>query len=196
MATGVFHVGATAFGLLTTAFAIGSLAGALLSARRAGRSGARPSLRFVVGLAAGFAALEVVAGLAPSYASFFLLLIPTGLLALSFATSANPFIQLGTEPQMRGRVMSLYTLMFFGGTPVGAPLIGWLAETAGARWSLIGGGLMTLLSIGGAVALLRPRASDEAAAAVAHRGRAPQVPVREDALGDEAGYPVDGRARA
>jgi MFS family permease len=196
MATGVFHVGAMAFGLLTTAFALGSLAGALLSARRAGRSGARPTLRFVVGLAAGFAALETVAGLAPSYASFFVLLIPTGLLALSFATSANPFIQLGTEPQMRGRVISLYTLMFFGGTPVGAPFIGWLAETAGARWSLIGGGLLTLISIVVAVLVLRPRPSDVTAAAAAYAVRAPEPAVNDDALGEEAGYPVDGHARA
>jgi MFS family permease len=196
MATGVFHVDARAFGLLTTAFAVGSLGGALLSARRAGRSGARPSMRFVIGLAAGFAALETVAGLAPSYAWFFVLLVPTGLLALSFATSANPFIQLGTEPQMRGRVMALYTLMFFGGTPVGAPFIGWLAETAGARWSLIGGGLLTLVCIVVASLVLRPRPVDEAAAAVAYRGRAAEVPVCEDSLGEEAGHPVDGRARA
>ncbi len=196
MATGVFHAGATAFGLLTTAFALGSLAGALLSARRAGRSGARPTLRFVVGLAAGFAVLETIAGLAPSYAAFFVLLVPTGLLAISFATSANPFIQLGAEPQVRGRVMALYTLMFFGGTPLGAPFIGWLAETAGARWSLIGGGLLTLACIVVAVLLLRPRPVDEVAATTSSGARAPEVPVSGHGLAGGAGFPVDGRARA
>jgi len=196
MATGVFHAGATAFGLLTTAFALGSLGGALLSARRAGRSGGRPTLRYVIGLAAGFAVLETIAGVAPTYAWFFLLLIPTGLLAISFATSANPFIQLGTEPQVRGRVMALYTLMFFGGTPLGAPFIGWLAEKAGARWSLIGGGSLTLACIVAAVAVLRPRPVDEQAAKLAYARHAPAVPVSEDGLGEEAGYPVDGRARA
>jgi MFS family permease len=195
MATGVFHAGATAFGLLTTAFALGSLAGALLSARRAGRSGARPSLRFVVALAAGFAVLETVAGLAPSYAWFFVLLIPTGLLAISFATTANPFLQLGAQPQVRGRVMALYTLMFFGGTPFGAPFIGWLAETAGARWSLIGGGLLTLTCILVAAAVLRPRAADELAGEMAYRSST-LLPAVEDPVGEEAGYAVDGRARA
>ncbi len=189
MATHVFDVGAREFGLLTTAFALGSLGGALLSARRAGRSGRRPSLRFVIGLAGGFAVLEAVAGLAPTYATFFLLLIPTGLLAISFATSANPFVQLGSEPQMRGRVISLYMLMFMGGTPVGAPLIGWLAERAGARWSLIAGGLITLAFIAVAASLLRPRGSDEAAARAAYELHAPQVPVDAEngLVEDEAG---------
>ena len=202
MATHVFDAGARAFGLLTTAFAVGSLCGALLSARRAGRSSGRPGLRFVVGLAAGFAVLETVAGFAPTYATFFVLLIPTGLLAISFATSANPFMQLGSEPQMRGRVISLYMVMFMGGTPLGAPFIGWLAETAGARWSLIGGGLITLVFIVVAAAVLRPRPSDEVEARAAYALHAPPVPVEqaEDALDDgfvePAAYPVDGRARA
>jgi MFS family permease len=189
MATSVFDAGARAFGLLTTAFAVGSLAGALLSARRAGHSGRRPTLRFVVSLAVGFAVLEAVAGLAPTYATFFLLLIPTGLLAISFATTANPFVQLGSDPQMRGRVIALYMVMFMGGTPVGAPFIGWLAEHAGARWSLIGGGLITLACIAVAVAVLRPRASDEAAAAAAYALHGPPAAAPDR-------YPVDGRARA
>jgi MFS family permease len=143
----------------------------------------------VVGLAGGFAVLEAVTGLAPTYATFFLLLIPTGLLAISFATSANPFVQLGSDPQMRGRVISLYMLMFMGGTPVGAPFIGWLAERAGARWSLIAGGLITLACIALAASLLRPRASDEAAARAAYELHAPQVPVDTEngLVEDEAG---------
>jgi MFS family permease len=212
MATHVYDAGARAFGLLTTAFAVGSLGGALLSARRAGHSGGRPSLRFVVGLAVGFAVLEAVAGMAPTYATFFVLLIPTGLLAISFATSANPFMQLGSDPQVRGRVISLYMVMFMGGTPLGAPLIGWLAEVAGARWSVIAGGLVTLVCIVVAVAVLRPRASDEAAAREAYAKHGPQVTVElddsrlddgvvgpsdpGDGLVEPSGYPVDGRSRA
>jgi MFS family permease len=157
MATHIYHKGASAFGLLTTAFAIGSLMGALLSARRAGSTGSRPPLRLVVGLALGFGVLELVCGFSPTYVSFFVLLIPTGLLAIAFATSANAFVQLGVEPTLRGRVMAIYMLAFFGGTPIGSPVLGWLAQTAGARWSLLGGGLATLVSTVLAVAVLRPR---------------------------------------
>jgi MFS family permease len=167
MATGVYHVGAREFGLLTTAFAVGSLAGALASAHRAGRAGGRPGLRFLIVLASSFGVIEAVSGLAPTYTTFLVLLVPTGLLAISFATSANPFLQLGSAPTVRGRVMSLYVLVFFGGTPIGAPLIGWLAQVAGARWALIGGGLLTVCCTLVAAALLRPRPQDTAAAAAA-----------------------------
>jgi MFS family permease len=157
MATKVFHSDALAFGLLTTAFAVGSLLGALLSARRAGKTGSRLSLRLVVWLAVAFAIVESIAGLAPTYVSFLVLLIPTGLLAIGFATSANAYVQLGADPSVRGRVMAIYILLFFGGTPIGSLLIGWVAQTAGPRWSIIGGGLATLLCTVVLVLWLRPR---------------------------------------
>ena len=161
MATKVFDSGARAFGVLTAAFAVGSLLGALLSARRAGKTGTRPSLRLVVWLAIGFALIESVAGLAPTYMTFLAILVPTGLLALGFATSANAYVQLGAAPSLRGRVMAIYTLLFFGGTPIGALLIGWIAQTAGPRWSITGGGLATLVCTVGLVLWLgRSAAAD------------------------------------
>jgi MFS family permease len=178
MATHVFHMGASAFGLLTTAFAAGSLMGALLSARRAGSTGSRPGLRLVIGLAFAFGTLEFVSGFAPTYTSFFVLLIPTGLFAIAFATSANAFVQLGADATLRGRVMAIYMLAFVGGTPLGAPLLGWLAQTAGARWSLLGGGLATLACTAVALAVLRPRA-------------APAEPLDAD-----CDVPIDGRVGA
>jgi MFS family permease len=62
-------------------------------------------------------------------------------------TAANTFMQLHTEPGMRGRVMALYMMIFIGGTPLGAPLIGWIGEVAGARWTLLGGGLATFAGV-------------------------------------------------
>lgn len=137
----VFHRGAGSYGLLGTAFAFGSLIGALLAARRG-----LPRQRLLLVAALAFGVLEVAVGLMPTYTSFLLLLIPTGVAVLTFTTAANSSLQLRSTGAMRGRVMALYVLVFMGGTPVGAPVIGWLAETYGARWSLIGGGLVSALA--------------------------------------------------
>jgi MFS family permease len=101
---------------------------------------------FLLSTAALFSIGEIAAGLMPTYFSMALLLVPTGLAMLAVSTAANAHVQLGVAPTMRGRVMSLYLVCFMGGTPVGAPLIGWLAGVAGPRWGLIGGGLVCLLS--------------------------------------------------
>ncbi len=134
----VFHRGAGSYGLLGAALAFGSLIGALLAARRG-----IPRQRMLLGAALVFGLLEIAVGLMPTYLSFLLLLIPTGVAVLTFTTATNASLQLASSAAMRGRVMALYILVFFGGTPVGAPVIGWLAETYGARWSLIGGGLVS-----------------------------------------------------
>ncbi len=137
----VFHRGAASYGLLGTAFAFGSLIGALLAARRT-----RLRLRLLFGAALAFGLLEIAVGLMPTYNSFLLLLIPTGVAVLTFTTAANATVQLASSAAMRGRVMALYVLVFLGGTPVGAPVIGWLAEAYGPRWSLIGGGVISALA--------------------------------------------------
>jgi MFS family permease len=140
MATEVFDRGPTEYGLLGTFLAVGSLSGALLAARRE-----RVRHRYVVGAAIAFGLLEVVAGLAPSYVAFALLCPLLGLAALTMITSANAHLQLQSAPQMRGRVMALYMMIFIGGTPLGAPFIGWVGETFGARWTLLVGGALTAL---------------------------------------------------
>ena len=145
MAREEFHLGAAAFGLLSTAFAVGSLAGALLSARRA----ERPGLRFLIGALLAFG---VLTGVMPTYVTFAALLVPTGAAALLFSVANNTFVQLGVDPQMRGRVMALYFMCFLGGTPVGAPLIGWVGEHWGAPWSLVVGGAVVVVA--GLVVLL------------------------------------------
>jgi MFS family permease len=150
MAREVFHLGAEAFGLLSTAFAVGSLSGALLSTRRS----ERPRQRFLVISSVVFGLLTVVSGFMPSYLSFAAMLVPTGAAALVFSVANNSFVQLGVEPQMRGRVMALYFMCFMGGTPVGAPLIGLIAEHFGAPWGLILGGAVCVVAGLVAAALL------------------------------------------
>jgi MFS family permease len=142
MAREQFGAGAEAFGLLSTTFAIGSLSGALLSTRRS----VRPRQRFLVGSAVVFGVLTMIAGLMPTYATFAVLLVPTGAAALVFSVANNSFVQLGADPQMRGRVMALYFMCFMGGTPAGAPLVGWISETLGAPWGLILGGAVVVVS--------------------------------------------------
>jgi MFS family permease len=140
MATEVFGRGPTEYGLLGTFLAVGSLTGSLMAARRE-----RVRHRMVITAAVAFGALEVVAGLAPSYLVFALLCPLLGFAALTMITSANAHLQLHTTPVMRGRVMALYMMIFIGGTPLGSPLIGWVGEAFGARWTLLVGGAATVL---------------------------------------------------
>jgi MFS family permease len=142
MARQQFGLGAEAYGLLSTAFAVGSLSGALLSTRRSHR----PRQRFLVTSSLVFGAVTVVCGFMPSYASFAVLLVPTGAAALVFSVANNSFVQLGADPQLRGRVMALYFMCFMGGTPFATPLIGWIADTLGAPWALSSGGVVVLVA--------------------------------------------------
>jgi len=143
LAKQVFHRGASGYGLLSTALALGAFSGAVLATRRT----KRPSALFLLGMAAVFSVAEVVTGLMPGFWLTAALLVPTGLAMLSVTTAANSHVQLGVAPMMRGRVMALYLMCFMGGTPFGAPLVGWLAEAAGPRWGMIGGGLVCLASV-------------------------------------------------
>ncbi|UQS31916.1 MFS transporter [Streptomyces fradiae] len=138
-ADGVFHVGPGVYGLLNTLMAVGSLAGALLSARR-GTS----RLRLLIGAAAVFGVLEIAAAMSPGFWLFTLLLVPIGMFGLTVNVTANSFVQLATDPEMRGRVMSLYMMVFAGGTPLGAPLLGWVTDTYGARVGFATGGAVSL----------------------------------------------------
>lgn len=141
MSRTVFHTGASAFGLASTAFALGALGGALFAARRS-----RPTLSLLLATAFTFSVLEVAAGMMPGYLTFLVALVPTGLAMLMFSTAANSGTQLNTGPAMRGRVMGLYMLVFLGGTPLGSPLAGWVAQAYGARMSMIAGGVISLVA--------------------------------------------------
>jgi len=147
MATHVYDKGAGEYGILGSTMAIGSIVGALLSARRE-----QPRLRLVVFAALAFGVAEIVIALMPTYLSFVAITPLIGITAMTTITSANTFVQTTVPPVLRGRVMALYLMVFVGGTPLGSPLIGWVGETFGARWALIGGGLAsiagTLLCVG------------------------------------------------
>ena len=131
MAVGVFHAGASQFGLLTSMMAIGSVAGALLSARRE-----KPGMSVIVAAAAIFGFGFCIAAAMPSYGLFGCALVIIGLSAQTFTTTANSTIQLSTEPEMRGRVIALFLAIAVGTTPIGAPFVGWVADTFGPRWAL------------------------------------------------------------
>ncbi|HLS39743.1 MAG TPA: MFS transporter [Ornithinicoccus sp.] len=145
MATETFHRGVTDYGILGSVMAIGSLSGALLAAGRA-----KPRLRYLLGAMALFSACTLVLGLAPNFTVYLVALIPTGLAALTVMVTANSMIQLSVDAAVRGRVMALYMAVFMGGTPVGSPVIGWIGETFGARWTILIATLTCGLAVVGA----------------------------------------------
>ncbi|GAA1394804.1 MFS transporter [Luteococcus peritonei] len=147
MATKVFGKGPGEYGLLGSIMAIGTLAAALIAARRQ-----RPRLRILLTALGGFAICTALLGAAPTYLSYALLLIPTGLCALTMMTCANATVQLASDPEVRGRVMALYMAIFMGGTPLGAPLIGWVGDAFGPRWTIWVGALATGLTFVGVLA--------------------------------------------
>src|SRR3954454_107459 len=159
MATQVFGKGAGEFGLLGSAMAVGSLTGALLAARRV-----HIRLRLVAGAALGFGAAEITAGLMPTYVAFAVMCPVVGLCTLTMLNSANATMQLESEPALRGRVMALYMTIVMGGTPIGSPIIGWVGQQFGARWTLLGGGMLTILGVVLAVALFARPSRDKAEA--------------------------------
>jgi MFS family permease len=131
MAVSVFHADARRYGLLTSIMALGTVAGALLAAGRE-----KPSFLLLLISAALFGMGCAVAAIMPSYWLFAGALVIIGLSALTFTNSTNSLMQLSTEPAMRGRVMALRLAIALGGTPIGAPIVGWTADRFGPRWAL------------------------------------------------------------
>ncbi|MFJ5777567.1 MFS transporter [Streptomyces sp. NPDC093094] len=139
----VFHGDAGTYSLFNTLMAVGSLSGALLAARRG-----TARLRVMSAAAVVFGALEIMAAGAPSLWMFALLMIPLGLFGMTINVTANTGIQMATDPAMRGRVMALYMMVFLGGSPVGAPVVGWVTDTYGPRVGLAAGGAVAALAAG------------------------------------------------
>jgi MFS family permease len=136
MSVTVFHAGASQFGLLSSVMALGSVAGALLAARRE-----RPHIAILLAGAAVFGFGCSLSAIMPNYWLFGLALVLIGVSAQTFTTTVNSMVQLSTEPAMRGRVVAILLAIAMGGTPIGAPIVGWVADAWGPRWALgIGAG--------------------------------------------------------
>jgi MFS family permease len=141
MSVTVFHAGAGQYGLLSSMMAAGSVAGALMAAARA-----RPGIPILLAAAATFGVGCAVAAMMPNYLLFGIVLFVIGLAAQTFTTSTNSIVQTSTEPGMRGRVIAILLAIALGGTPVGAPIVGWIADTFGPRWALGSGAVAGLLT--------------------------------------------------
>ncbi len=149
----LFGRGATGYGLLSSALAVGAVAGALLSARR-------PAPRFglLIGASALFAGGLLVGSAAPDYLVLALALPFVGIASQTFMTTANGLVQLGVAGAVRGRVMALYLATVMGGTIVGGPVVGWVANGLGPREGLMVGAAAGIASaVVGAVWPFLPR---------------------------------------
>jgi MFS family permease len=153
MAVSVFHVGAGQFGLLSSSMAVGSVAGALMAAARE-----KPRMALLLSGALAFGTFLLIAAVMPSYRLFAVALFFVGVATQTFTTTAHSAAQLWSDPALRGRVIALVLAVYAGSTPLGAPLIGMVADTFGPRWSLAAGAASGFLAaIFGFHALARQR---------------------------------------
>ncbi len=127
---------ADGYGLLSSTLAIGSLAGALLAARRA-----RARLRVAIVAVGAFGVMQLVAAMTPAYPAYAAVCVLVGFCTVSFLTTANGYVQTTTDPAVRGRVLALYMAVMMGSTPIGAPIIGAVADAWGPRSAIVVGGV-------------------------------------------------------
>lgn len=136
-----FGAGADGFGFLSSVLAIGSLAGALLAARRE-----RARVRVVIAGVLGFAATSALSSVMPTYGLYATTLVFTGFCVVTVLSTANGYVQTTTDPALRGRVLAIYVAILMGGTPVGAPIVGWVADELGPRAAIQLGSLASLVA--------------------------------------------------
>ena len=142
MSVSVFHAGSYEYGILSSTMAIGSVCGALLAARRA-----RPRIAYVLAGAGIFGIGCTLAAISPNYWLFGIVLVVLGIAAQTFNTTVNSSVQMSTDITMRGRVMAIYMAISMGGTLIGAPVVGWVADAFGARWALGVGAASGVLAV-------------------------------------------------
>lgn len=142
MTRNVLGGNASTFGVMSSLLAVGAVAGALTTGRRP-----TVSLRTVVGAALAFAGVELMAGLMPTQATYGVMLVLCGAAALTFMTSAQSYVQLRSPTEVRGRMMGLYTVVFYAAHPLGAPLLGLVSDRFGPRMTLIGPGAVVAVGV-------------------------------------------------
>jgi len=142
MTVSTFHIGSEHFGALMSMMAVGSVVGALLAAKRE-----KPRLILLLAAAALFAVGCTLAAIMPNYIWFGAMLVLIGVAAQTFTTSTNSLMQLSVEPAMRGRVIAIFLLIVQGCTPIGAPILGWIADQFGPRWALGVGALSGFVAL-------------------------------------------------
>jgi MFS family permease len=155
-----FGGNATTYAAMVSAMAVGSIGGALVNGAH-GRTGPR----LIAGGALAFGVLALLSAAMPALALELVMLTLLGAAAVTFAATINSSLQLAVEPQMRGRVMALYSVVFLGSTPIGGPLAGWLSQTYDPRFALLLAAISGLSAAWAAhvcFARLRERASQEA----------------------------------
>jgi MFS family permease len=141
MARFVFNSGANTFGLLMSFMGVGAFAGALVSAHRA-----KPTHRLLVFAGLAFGTTLIGAAVAPDLPIELVVLVALGAAMITFQATANSLLQLNSDPIFRGRVMALYVIVFVGSTPIGGPLLGWVAQEFGPRAGLALGGFATVVA--------------------------------------------------
>jgi MFS family permease len=157
MASKVFHGGAATYGVMASVMGAGAVIGGLISASRS-----RVRARALCLAAVGWGVAILAAAAAPSLALELVAMVFVGYGSISFNSLAKTTLQLAAKPTMRGRVMALWALAWLGSTPIGGPIVGWAGQVAGARWSLVIGGVATLVC--GILALPALRRVDRRAA--------------------------------
>jgi MFS family permease len=167
LARQTFNGTAGLYGALSAFMALGSVAGALVAAARA-----RASRALLIGSAGVFGILTVLVAGAPNAVTAGALLVPIGAALIVFISTANTTLQLTSSPEMRGRVMAIFGLVFLGSNPLGAPLLGWICQHWGARAGLVFGGSISILAAAVALSIQRRRVP---AGATAPTGVQPRI---------------------
>ncbi len=134
-----FGAGASGYGALTSAMGLGAVVGGLVAASRA-----RPTRRKlgIAGIVFGSAVL--LASVMPTFGAMLVVLPLVGAASITFISLSNTNLQLAARPEMRGRVMALYSVAFMGSTPVGGPVVGWVGQAVGPRAALVLGGVTAI----------------------------------------------------